>query len=260
MARAAAPDVAATEFIAQSRASREALKSATLLKDIGVNAVITGAEGTGRRTLALQIVHGPVIEADRPLDQIEKLVHEHEILVLTNFEKMRDIDRFARLLEAHPTRIIATSHATLSSRIIDRFFSITIHLPPLSERPEDVEALSELFVQEARRSLGLVGTSSMLPHTFRPDLSHNAYSLKRSIYLALIAETIKEGELMDLLEDFLQPKLENAQGYRELLYLYEVPLLKAAHTLYTSQLQMAERLGLNRNTLRKKINELKEYL
>ncbi|HIC42959.1 MAG TPA: Fis family transcriptional regulator, partial [Sulfurimonas sp.] len=48
--------------------------------------------------------------------------------------------------------------------------------------------------------------------------------------------------------------------YRNFLYLFEAPLIKAGLEKFKTQLQLADKLGLNRNTLRKKIAENKEYL
>jgi DNA-binding protein Fis len=41
--------------------------------------------------------------------------------------------------------------------------------------------------------------------------------------------------------------------------LYEVPLIRAGIKRFKSQLQLADKLGLNRNTLRKKIADHSDY-
>ncbi len=43
--------------------------------------------------------------------------------------------------------------------------------------------------------------------------------------------------------------------YKQLLEVFEIPLLKAAKKVYKSQLQMANKLNINRITLRKKLNK-----
>jgi len=45
-------------------------------------------------------------------------------------------------------------------------------------------------------------------------------------------------------------------AYRENLPIFERPLIEAGLKRYRSQLRLSSILGLNRNTLRKKINEL----
>jgi DNA-binding protein Fis len=52
--------------------------------------------------------------------------------------------------------------------------------------------------------------------------------------------------------------LENLNGnneYKEHLNLYEEPLIEAGLKKFGSQLQLSQVLGINRNTLRKKIHE-----
>jgi len=65
---------------------------------------------------------------------------------------------------------------------------------------------------------------------------------------------------MGIIENYLQDKIGSNSDYRKFLYLYEVPLLKSGLKKFKSQLQLSDRLGLNRNTLRKKIADNKEYL
>jgi DNA-binding protein Fis len=65
--------------------------------------------------------------------------------------------------------------------------------------------------------------------------------------------------LMGLMEHFLMERLGSNNDYRNFLHLYEVPLIRAGIKRFKSQLQLSERLGLNRNTLRKKINEHAHY-
>jgi DNA-binding protein Fis len=65
---------------------------------------------------------------------------------------------------------------------------------------------------------------------------------------------------MDIMENYLAPKLGSNSDYRKFLYLYETPIIRAGLKKFKSQLQLSDRLGLNRNTLRKKIADNKEYL
>jgi DNA-binding protein Fis len=47
--------------------------------------------------------------------------------------------------------------------------------------------------------------------------------------------------------------MEKTKTYKELLELFEIPLLQAAKKRFKSQVKMADNLDINRNTLRKKI-------
>ena len=52
-----------TNYIAKSRASIEALKSANLLKSVTINALIVGEAGVGKETLARHILSAPIVDA-----------------------------------------------------------------------------------------------------------------------------------------------------------------------------------------------------
>ena len=95
---------------------------------------------------------------------------------------------------------------------------------------------------------------------FQPDLSQNALSLKRQVMMNYLLQDVNDRELMDILEHFLYKKLDDEHDYRSLLYLFEAPLIKAGLSKFKSQVRLANKLDLNRNTLRKKILENKTYL
>ena len=72
-------------------------------------------------------------------------------------------------------------------------------------------------------------------------------------------ESVSDETIMQILEHHLYDKLGSKNDYRDNLYLYEVPLIRAGLKKFKSQLQLADKLGLNRNTLRKKIAENSHY-
>ena len=78
--------------------------------------------------------------------------------------------------------------------------------------------------------------------------------------ITYLLQDIKDTELMDIIENYLSDKLGSNSDYRNFLYLYETPLIKVGLKKFKSQLQLADKLGLNRNTLRKKIADNKQYL
>ena len=75
-----------------------------------------------------------------------------------------------------------------------------------------------------------------------------------------LLQDINESELMDIMRNYLIDKLGSNSDYKNFNHLYEAPLLKAGLEKFKSQLRFADRLGLNRNTLRKKIAENIKYL
>ena len=68
-------------------------------------------------------------------------------------------------------------------------------------------------------------------------------------------KSLNDEDMQESLEYFLLQKLKNNKDYKELLKIFEVPLLKAAKVQYKSQLQMATNLKINRITLRKKLDQ-----
>lgn len=87
------------------------------------------------------------------------------------------------------------------------------------------------------------------------DISKNGISLKESIYKSVLLNSISKDEMIEILYNFFMQELENdKKTYKELLEIFEIPLLKCSKKLYKSQVQMANNLEINRITLRKKLN------
>jgi DNA-binding NtrC family response regulator len=249
--------VDATNFLTASSASVEAFKTANLLKGLGVNAVIFGERGTGKLTLARYILpHAPVIDAGRFEELLDALESKSDVIIY-HLDNIPNLKRLIETVQKTRTRVIATAGGRYSQDQLDEIFTIRMALPPLSERHEDVDPLIDVFVSEARRTLGKSEPFDF--EGFVPDLSENALSLRRQVYLRYLFDTINENDLMGLMEHFLMERLGSNNDYRNFLHLYEVPLIRAGIKRFKSQLQLSERLGLNRNTLRKKINEHAHY-
>jgi len=250
--------VDATEFLTASRASVEALRTATLLKTLNVNALIVGERGTGKRTLANVVLPSAVEVEASDFDNLLHTLEHNSDVVLTHIEKCPNDTLLLERLEQSRCRVVATaSNAHLAPEITE-FFSVQITLPPLKERPEDVALLSARFTQEASELFGADADRIQTPS--QPDLRENAVSLRRQIYFSLLLDSVDETGVMQVLERYLGPRLGSNNDYRKFLHLYEAPLIRVGLARFKSQLQLAERLGLNRNTLRKKIAENESYL
>ena len=253
---AAAVDV--TKFVTASQASAEAFKTATLLKSLDVNALIIGQSGVGKRTLASFILPNAAILAGSQYEEILAHIEESDELIITNIEDFANIKRLFEAMQKHNVRIVATSKYRINYEEIDEIFSIELEIPPLCERPEDVNKLVELFIAEAADLFG--GQPQFDVQNFIPNLEENANSLKRQVMIQYLLQDLQDDELMRIIENYLYDKLGSNSDYRNFLYLYEVPLIRAGLAKFKSQLQLSDRLGLNRNTLRKKITEHKNYL
>jgi DNA-binding protein Fis len=248
-----------TNFIARSRAASEALRSANLLKSLNINALIIGPSGVGKATLAQQIINAPILGAEQ-FSEILKAAENNSSLIIRHFDKISNIHLLKEAISKTNTRIIATARSPLSESVMDAFFSLNITIPPLSERPEDVEPLVEQFFLEICQVFGQSRSENLPLSSFVPDLSQNGYSLRRSVYAAFMTNTFKEEDILAIMQSYLIKHIGSGNDYRDLLYLFDVPLIKAGFEAFGSQLSMAEKFGLNRNTLRKKIQEYSPYL
>lgn len=258
VAEAVVQGVVVTSFLGTSAASLEALKTANLLKGLPINAFIFGESGTGKKSLATYILpNAPIVDASL-YDELEDALSSNTTLIISNFDKIPNFDNFQQLLDKYEVRIMALASSVFNSEIVDQFFGIKVSLPPLRERMEDVPVLAERFLDEATTLLGVENDIKI--DISKIDLSHNAHSIRRYVYMQVQLQDISEAELMEIMEKFLSSRLGGNSDYRNFLYLYEAPLINAGLEKFKTQLQLADKLGLNRNTLRKKIAENKEYL
>ena len=253
---AAAVDV--TNFITESSASNQAKKTASLLKTLSVNALIMGENGVGKRTLASFILpEASIIDASNFEELLISLESSDE-LIITNIDNSPNLNRVVEAIKENDIRIVATAKQSFSNRLIDEIFSVKFDIPPLREREEDVALLIKKFALEAAELFG--GDEVFNIENFKPNLSSNAISLRRQVMINYLLQDIQDNELMDIIENYLYDKLGSNSDYRNFLYLYEVPLIRGGLKKFKSQLQLSDKLGLNRNTLRKKIAENKKYL
>jgi two-component system nitrogen regulation response regulator GlnG len=190
-------------------------------------------------------------------------------------------------------RILAATHRDLESAVASGRFRedllyrlrvVPIHVPPLRERPEDVEVLAQHFVQ--RYAEELTGEPHFLSEAALEHLSSYEWpgnvrelenAIKRALVLAdsevlapedfaFLAEAeARTGSAANLnLEGLLTSEVkvvladpEPSEVYRQILARVERPLLETV-LAYTdgNQIKAAALLGINRNTLRKKITDL----
>jgi len=247
-----------TSFITASSASLQAKKTASLLKTLSVNALIMGESGVGKRTLASFILPDASVVDASNFDELLAALESATELIITNIDNSPNINRLIEAIKERHIRVIATAKPSFSNASIDELFSVKFDIPPLRERAEDVTFLIEKFAKEAAELFG--ENESFNTQNFKADLSKNANSLRRQVMIHYLLQDIKDIELMEIIENYLYDKLGSNSDYRNFLYLYEVPLIRGGLKKFKSQLQLSDKLGLNRNTLRKKISENREYL
>ena len=246
-----------TNFIAKSRASLEALKSANLLKSLKINAIILGDLGVGKLTLAKFILPDAVIIDASNSKEFLTVLDGLDRVIIKNFTKITNFAKVKSIIEKNGTRVIATSSKSSLDSLMDDFFSLKITIPPLEFRQEDILPLAHKFLKEVSTIFGKHDLDISFEN-FDFDLSQNCYSLRRSIYLKYLINTFEEDDVMKIMEEFLYKKLGGRNDYRDNLHLFDVPIIRSGFKKFNSQLSMSEKLGLNRNTLRKKILDYKD--
>lgn len=247
-----------TSYITASASSAEAFKTATLLKTLSVNSLITGEVGVGKKSLARYILPDAIALDASNYDELLTTLESVNKIIITNLENSPNIKKVLDIVSSKNIRVIATAKSSYYNEIVDNLFSIKFEIPPLSQRLEDIEQLVQKFTKEA--SLLFSTNEEFNMKNFKPDLSQNSNSLRRQVMISYLLQDIKDSELMDIMQNYLADRLGSNSDYKNFLHLYEAPLIKAGLNRFKSQLQLADKLGLNRNTLRKKIADNSQYL
>lgn len=248
------------EYIAQDEISKEILNSAKLLQAVNVNALILGEMGVGKKSLAKFILpKSEIYEAkDLQKDIVDEIINiQNDAIIVNKINEITNIDLFLNWLNENNIRIIAISNSNTLNQKLNDIFSINLEIPALHKRESDTKELVNKFSKEASTILDMPLIS---PNKLIVNISNNAHSLRKSIYFSYLFETIGEHEILMFLEKYLGENLKGENVYKDLIYLFEVPLLKASAQKYKSQVQMAKHLGLNRITLRKKLDTHKDLL
>ncbi|WP_294884396.1 MULTISPECIES: Fis family transcriptional regulator [unclassified Sulfurimonas] len=245
-------------YITASASSAQAFKTATLLKTLSVNSLITGDVGVGKKSLARYILpDAPMLDASNHDELLATLESSNKVIIV-NIENSPNIKKILDIVYNNNIRVIATAKSSYYNEQADKLFGIKFNVPPLSKRPEDVEQLVQKFIKEA--SLLFCTKENFKIKNFKPDLTQNSNSLRRQIMINYLLQDINESELIDIIQNYLIDKLGSNNDYKNFLHLYEVPIIKAGILRFKSQLQLSDKLGLNRNTLRKKIADNEKYL
>jgi two-component system nitrogen regulation response regulator GlnG len=225
------------------------------------------------------------------LDEIGDMPFELQAKLLRVLQSGEVTSVGGRRPEHVDVRIIAATHRDLDTEVkagkfredlLYRLRVVPIHLPPLRERPEDIPTLAEHF---AARYSEEIGTGPrFLPEATLRHLSTYSWpgnvrelenAIKRALVLAptevltpedfaFLETPLGEGRTRATLEQLVAEEARSALAdtdardlYPRLMERAERPLLVAVleHTGW-NQIRAAALLGINRNTLRKKIVEL----
>ncbi len=239
------------KFIAISKISQQILKSAKLSADLPINTLIYGQIGVGKKLLAHEILPNAFVING---DELEKLIISKQIdlalyqaIIIENLDTILNVEEFFQYLKN--IKIVGIN--TDKNDKLNQYFAIKIEIPPLKERPEDLNEIVEIYKKQAMS----IYNTNVPVNNIEIDLSENGITLKQSIYKSIFLQSINTKDMLQTMENYLTKKLENGATYRDLIEIFEIPLLKAAKKIYKSQLQMADKLEINRITLRKKIDQ-----
>jgi two-component system nitrogen regulation response regulator GlnG len=279
--------------------------------------LITGESGTGksliaraihdfsdRRTLPFVVAQASDLAGvDGPMTVLSKVRGGSLV-----FDEVADFDddaqaRIVRMLDIlgdQAPRIMATSQADLAARmdqgafrqdLFYRLGGVTLHVPALRERVDDIPLLAEHFLAKGERDLaalrrlapdarGLVrayswpGNVRQLENTLRRLMVTSAEAeITRSEVEAVLGnqpaiEPLKGGGEGEKLSASVAKHLKRyfdlhggalppAGVYQRILREVELPLIEIAlDSTAGNQAKCADLLGINRNTLRKKITDL----
>ena len=188
-------------------------------------------------------------------------------------------------------RIIAATNQDLEKAVEEKRFRedlfyrlnvVTINLPPLRKRKEDIPLLAEYFFERfhqemgiERRHLSKQAAEELMSHSWPGNVRELENVLRRAVLLSpnliLMPEDLtltkrqhKKESLEEMIARRLEPFIEKTSSrgrqelYDSIMPFMERPLIKLVlKKTRFNQVKAAELLGINRNTLRKKIKELK---
>ncbi|NOZ90839.1 MAG: Fis family transcriptional regulator [Epsilonproteobacteria bacterium] len=238
------------QFLSNSAQIDNIVKGLTISKSLFVSVIVTGEPHTGKKSLVKMLFpNSKFIDANNE-EEMLKALDSYDEVIIYNFEAVSNPEA----LNFENKRVIAIANRVNNSKAIEKKFAFIYHLPPLREREEDVEMLMNYFSKSIKKELML--DSNIKLNYKDMDLSENIKSLKASIYKKLILDNLSSKDIENILFNYLYDKIDGNNAYREYLPLFEKPLIEAGLSKYKSQLKLSSILGLNRNTLRKKIYEL----
>jgi len=239
------------KFIHHSASSKKALQIAQMSSSLPVNVLISGDIGVGKKLLCKEITQNAesfdALELEQLIQQQKIDLQSYSIIVAYNIDKLLNKKQFFQNITS--IRIIATSSLEYNDR--QNNFPVKIELEPLSKRKNDLIELTKFYTEEANK----IYLCDKTAKDIEVDISENGISLKKSIYKSILFNSMSKDEMMNALYNyFINELTKGTKSYKELLEIFEVPLIKASKNIYKSQVQMAKNLDINRITLRKKID------
>jgi len=235
-------------FLNNSLQIENIIKGLSLTRSLFVSSLLTGESNTGKKTLIKQLFPNAYWVDASQKEVLELALKEHSEIVIYNFHTILNCDH----LEFENKKIIAISDRMNNTIKAEKKFAFIYNMPSLEER-DDLSLLISHFQKVVEKELMV--TEPVILDNNHLDFSQNLRSLKSSITRQVIIKSCNKEDIQNILFDYFMKHIEGNNAYREHLSLFELPLIQAGLQKYKSQLKLSKVLGLNRNTLRKKIEE-----
>ncbi len=239
-------------FFTNTDKVHEIVKGLNLTKTLYVSSIVIGEKNSSKKTLVKHLFPNVPIVSATQREELLSLLDSNDELIITDYEKLQNRVE----LDFTNKRIIAVANTSNHNHQLETIFAFVYEMPPLSQRPKDIPKLVDIFLGDAKSTL-LSDDADIEETPENLDITLNNKSLKKSIYYWLYTKTLQREDIQEILYEYMLLNLEGNDEYSRHLELYEQPLIKAGLKKYKSQLRLSTILGINRNTLRKKINEHK---
>ena len=235
-------------FLSNSPQIDNIVKGFTLTKSLFVSSILIGKAHTGKKTLIKTLFPQAIYVDGTNRETLEQALENNNEIIIYNFHKVAYFEQ----LNFQNKRIIAITNHVENSLKIDKKFAFIYNMPSIEER-EDKNELIKYFQKKIQEKLMLEGEIKIKQEKL--DFTENIKSLCASLHKELLINTYKKEEIEEILFHYIHRIIDGNNAYRELLPLFEKPLIQAGLNKFKSQLQLSSILGLNRNTLRKKMQE-----
>ena len=240
------------KFITKSPSSKKILKSVRLSTNLPVNTLISGEIGVGKKLLASEILPNSTSLNAKELEKLIILkqidLNEYKSLILYDLHLVINIEELLNQLTN--IKLVVTSlekHEKYNNK-----FAIKIDIPSLDKRQEDLNEIISIYTKEAAK---IYNTNEQYQlENLHIDLSGNGITLKQSIHKSILLQSMTKQDMISTLETYFYNQLKNDKTYKQLLEVFEIPLLKASKKAFKSQLKISKQLSINRITLSKKLH------
>lgn len=236
-------------FFSNCEKIKQIKKGFELTRNMQISTLLYGEANIGKKTLVKSIYNNAIWVDGNDFLKVKNAFLENSEVVIYNFDihKNYDTDDF------NNKKIVAIANETTVPDYIDSLFGFIYKMPSLKERPEDLKFFVDKYTKEANENLAKEDSINFNIGTV--DISDNIRSLKIDIYKKIAFNNLEKNEIQDILYDYFKKNLHGNNDYVKFLNIFEYPLIKAGLDKFGSQLKLSQILGINRNTLRKKVNE-----